>query len=183
MTARDLNRYFGGHLRQLRATKRLGVRELARKVSGVLKGRGLSAGYLSAIEKGVKPPPRPKVLKALAQALQVSPAELEWIAHGWRVDLLSRYLTARPKYRALLTRLTQGKAAHQELLAVLRVMHDETPLRRRKTWILHIDEGSEVLLVTAPPDTRQTGPPSQRPRRVPTCSHATITGRSKRPQW
>lgn len=151
MTSRDLNLYFGGHLRRLRETKLLGVRELARRVSVVLKGRGLSAGYLSAIEKGVKPPPRPKVLKALAQALQVSPAELEWIARGWRVDLLSSYLTARPRYRALLARLAQGKAASQELLAVLSVLHDETPLRRRKTCILHIDEGSDVLIVTAPP--------------------------------
>lgn len=150
MTTRERNLHFGKHLRRVRERKLLGVRELARQVSFLLEGRGLSAGYLSAIEKGVKPPPRPRVLRALAQALRISHAELEWITRGWRVDLLSRYLTTRPKYRSLLARLAQGRAANQELLAVLTVMHDETPLGRRKTCILHIDAGSEVLIVTPP---------------------------------
>ena len=152
MKEHQRNIRFGNHIRRLRETKLLGVRELAREVSALLKGRGLSATYLSAIENGVKPPPRMKVLNALAQTLGASSFELEWVARGWRVTLLSQYLTGRTKYQPLLTRLEQGKATGHELLAVLSLLHDESALRHQKNWFVHFDQGSEVLIVTPAED-------------------------------
>ncbi len=150
MKDRERQLRFGRHLRRLREERTLGLRELAREVSTLLRGRGLSATYLSAIENGAKPAPRPKILKALAHVLEVSPAEIEWVARGWHVELLSRHLSSHAAYGSLLRQMRQRKATRPELLSALAAIQAEIPLKTSEACILHFDSGGEVLIVTRP---------------------------------
>jgi len=64
---------FGARLRELRKQAGLGQRELANRI-------GINFTYLSKIENGVMPPPSEKVIKRLAEALNVDKDELMALA-------------------------------------------------------------------------------------------------------
>ena len=64
---------FGARLRELRKQAGLGQRELANRI-------GVNFTYLSKIESGAMPPPSEKVIKRLAEALNVDKDELMALA-------------------------------------------------------------------------------------------------------
>jgi len=64
---------FGDYIRSLRTKKKIGQRELARKI-------GVSAAYLNDIEKNKRAAPRPELVKVLEQALDADSVLLNDLA-------------------------------------------------------------------------------------------------------
>lgn len=100
---------FGRTLREERARREIGLRRLAR-VSG------LSASYLSRIERDLVPPPSPKLIHELARELGADP-ELLLAAAGVIPDHLLAVLRERPAPMALLLAV-MGRMTDDELLGV-----------------------------------------------------------------
>ena len=94
---------FGQYLRSLRERQRMSMREVE-KVSGV------SNAYISQIETGEKPTPRPEILKKLAPAYKVTAREL-FMRAGYlderevtasedeRIDAAFQYVLSDPDYK------------------------------------------------------------------------------------
>lgn len=100
---------FGRALREQRESRNVGLRRLAR-VSG------LSASYLSRIERDLVPPPSLKLIHELARALGADPDVL-LAAAGVIPDHLLAVLRERPAPMALLLAV-MGRMTDDELLGV-----------------------------------------------------------------
>jgi transcriptional regulator with XRE-family HTH domain len=97
-------RRFGALTMRLREEEKLTLRELSRRVTAEMGGRGLSPTYLSEIERGLKAPPRLSVLKALARILHVPVEKLKLAADGWIVLDAAETLAPFAEYRKLLSK-------------------------------------------------------------------------------
>jgi transcriptional regulator with XRE-family HTH domain len=114
---RGLPQSFGRTLREQRVRREIGLRRLAR-VSG------LSASYLSRIERDLVPPPSPKLIHELARALGAD-TEVLLAAAGIIPEHLLAVLRDRPAPMALLLSVME-RMTDDEVLNVC----DE--LRRRR---------------------------------------------------
>lgn len=79
---------FSEAIRNARMKNKLGLRELAKKID-------ISAGYLSEIERGLKPAPSDTIVKALADTLSLDYKELLKLAdadrlHYSKVKIISK---------------------------------------------------------------------------------------------
>lgn len=126
------NPTFGQRLRELRKAKGLAQRELAEKVSALMKeeGRGFDFTYLSKIENERTAPPSIPVIRRLAEVLNADAAELIGLAGKAPPgvgEALKKSEAARAFYRsafegdlteedwkALLERLKQRKQARED---------------------------------------------------------------------
>jgi transcriptional regulator with XRE-family HTH domain len=93
---------FGALIKDLREKERLTLRGLSRLATAEMGERGLSPTYLSEIERGLKAPPRPSVLKGLARILQVPVEKLKLAAEGWIVLDVAETLEPFDEYRELM---------------------------------------------------------------------------------
>ncbi|MEP1076078.1 helix-turn-helix domain-containing protein [Leptolyngbya sp. PL-A3] len=98
---------FGDTLRQLRVAQDMGLRETAGRV-------GISAAYLSRIERGKEPPPKPEVIKELARVLAADPDVLFRLTSTTDPDITS-LLKEKPKLLELI-RLVMAKGLSDEQL-------------------------------------------------------------------
>jgi transcriptional regulator with XRE-family HTH domain len=94
---------FGALIKRLREEEKLTLRGLSRRATAEIGDRGLSPTYLSEIERGLKAPPRPSVLKVLAQILHVPVEKLKLAAEGWIVLDAAETLAPFAEYRKLLS--------------------------------------------------------------------------------
>jgi transcriptional regulator with XRE-family HTH domain len=98
---------FGEILRQLRVAQDMGLRETASRV-------GISAAYLSRIERGKESPPKPDIIKELARVLAADPDVLFRLASTTDPDVTS-VLREKPKVLELV-RLVMAKGLSDEQL-------------------------------------------------------------------
>lgn len=104
---------FGDTIRDLRVAQDLGLRETASKI-------GISPAYLSRIERGKEPPPRPETIKALAKVLAADPDVLFRLSSATDPEVLD-FLHQEPKVMELINYLKDANlsvAAVTELLEV-----------------------------------------------------------------
>src|SRR5579862_2895623 len=87
-------RLFGDHLRNLRISREISLRDLARRV-------GFSPTYLSHVEIGHVPPPTLDRLEQIAEVLGVDFGSLAEQA-GRKPELVARKVTSRPELMGLL---------------------------------------------------------------------------------
>ncbi|MCI2426730.1 helix-turn-helix domain-containing protein [Candidatus Acetothermia bacterium] len=123
-----ITKRFGAHLRTLRQAKRIGQRELARRVN-------IEASRLCRIEQGERPPPLNR-LGALAQALDVDLSELLALIDGGRE--LDQALVRLPRenritgkiisYAAGIAVLQAGKEVIDIASAAELTIHDEVTI-------------------------------------------------------
>lgn len=85
---------FGEAIRELRVAQGLGLRETAGLV-------GISAAYLSRIERGKEPPPRPEIIKTLAKILAADPDVLFRLSSSTDPEIAD-YLNGNPEVMHLL---------------------------------------------------------------------------------
>ncbi|MDD4986538.1 MAG: helix-turn-helix transcriptional regulator [Dehalococcoidales bacterium] len=94
---------FGQFLKSLRERQRLSLRD-------VEKEAGVSNAYISQIEKGDRPPPRPDILKKLAQTYKITVRELLMRAGYFddpevtateeeRIEAAFQYVLSDPDYK------------------------------------------------------------------------------------
>jgi|SRR5579864_9401204 len=76
---------FGPYLRELRHRRGLSLKQVEREA-------GVSNAYLSQIERGLRKPPHPDILKRLAKVYDVPPNDL-LIAAGYVEDLAAKGIT------------------------------------------------------------------------------------------
>ena len=76
---------FGPYLRELRRRRGLSLKQLEREA-------GVSNAYMSQIERGLRKPPHPDILKRLAKVYDVPPNDL-LIAAGYIEDLAVKGIT------------------------------------------------------------------------------------------
>jgi len=76
---------FGSYLRGLRRSRGLSLKKVERDA-------GVSNAYLSQIERGLRKPPHPEILKRLAKVYDVPPNDL-LIAAGYVEDLAVKGIT------------------------------------------------------------------------------------------
>src|SRR5437016_9255051 len=113
---------FGALVNRLRKVTGLGLRELSKRATKATGGRGLSAPYLSEIERGRTAPPRQRVLRVLADILQVPLEKLELTARGWVVLDPVEVLEPYREYATLLEDMKVGKFDPPDILeAMLKV--------------------------------------------------------------
>ena len=104
---------FGQQLRELRKARGMTQRELAQKIA-------ISYSYVSKLETGVMPPPRQKIILALAEVLGATNAdtdELFGLARKMPSDLLAHVDTGMIK---VLRSLGHGEETPAHELAALR---------------------------------------------------------------
>ena len=94
---------FGRYLRELRTSRRLSLHD-------VEKACGVSNPYLSQLERGDRPPPKPEILKKLARAYKIPVREL-FLKAGYfdepevtateeeRIEAAFKYVLADPDYK------------------------------------------------------------------------------------
>ena len=68
-----MSKTFGAHMRKIRLAEGLGLRETARAI-------GISATYLSMLERGLREEPGDQTLRRWADILQLHPDEMFWQA-------------------------------------------------------------------------------------------------------
>lgn len=94
---------FGQFLKSLRERQRMSLRDVEKEC-------GVSNAYIAQIEKGGRPPPRPDILKKLAQAYKVTVRELLMRAGYFddpevtateeeRIEAAFQYVLADPDYK------------------------------------------------------------------------------------
>ncbi len=99
---------FGVFVQRRRKKRGLGLREMSKLATAELRGRGLSAAYLSAIERGLSAPPRPPVLAVMAKLLGVDEQRLRRVAEGFITFDAEQTLSTRPEYAHLLEQVRNG---------------------------------------------------------------------------
>lgn len=138
---------FGTLVRRLRKEKRLGLREMSKMATAQMGGRGLSAPYLSAIERGLTAPPRLPILQLLANIFDVPANKLRLAAEGYVVLDIAETLEAFPKYAALVRDLRQGGKGDSD--AIRRAMFDalkQYPTGADHKMIISISNGGTQYL-------------------------------------
>lgn len=98
---------FGKTLRELRVAQQRGLRETAGKV-------GISPAYLSRIERGMEKPPRPEVIKDLAQVLAADPDVLFRLSSATDPDVVD-YLHGQPEALSLLRYIKDAGFSQAEI--------------------------------------------------------------------
>src|SRR3954470_11817032 len=91
---------FGARVRRLREAKEIGLRPFARMI-------GISATYLSKIERDELPPPAETRVKQIARLLDEDPDELLALAGKVASDL-NEIIRTRPRETASFLRSTSG---------------------------------------------------------------------------
>ena len=99
---------FGAFVQRLRKKKGLGLREMAKLATADIGGRGLSPAYLSAIERGIMPPPRRPVLNVMARILNVHDEKLRVVADGFILLDIEETFKPFPEYAPLVRRVQTG---------------------------------------------------------------------------
>ncbi|MPZ66730.1 MAG: helix-turn-helix domain-containing protein [Pseudonocardiaceae bacterium] len=98
----DDERMIGRRLREIRSWRGLSLTVTAELA-------GLSAGYLSRIERGLRPVQRRSTLEALASALQVSPSEITGQPYAPSTESEAVAHSAAPALRAVLRDIELGE--------------------------------------------------------------------------
>jgi transcriptional regulator with XRE-family HTH domain len=96
---------FGATIRALREEKRIGLRQFARMV-------GVSATYVSKIERGEMPPPAEDRVKEIARLLDQDPDELLALAGKVASDL-NEIIRNRPREMASFLRTASGLSGQE----------------------------------------------------------------------
>ena len=96
---------FGATIRELREERRIGLRQFARMV-------GVSATYVSKIERGEMPPPAEDRVKEIARLLDQDPDELLALAGKVASDL-NEIIRNRPRETASFLRSTSGLSGRE----------------------------------------------------------------------
>ena len=96
---------FGATIRELREEKRIGLRQFARTI-------GVSATYLSKIERSEMPPPAEDRVKEIARLLDQDPDELLALAGKVASDL-TEIIRNRPREMASFLRSTSGLSGQE----------------------------------------------------------------------
>ena len=91
---------FGATIRELREEKRIGLRQFARMI-------GVSATYVSKIERGEMPPPAEDRVKEIARLLDQDPDELLALAGKVASDL-NEIIRSHPREMASFLRTARG---------------------------------------------------------------------------
>jgi transcriptional regulator with XRE-family HTH domain len=108
MAARGNQTEFGSRVRALRLDRKISLRRFAVQM-------GMSATYLSKIERGEFPPPGEAKIKALAEALGQDTDE--FLALAGRIDSeLTQYIRERPREMALFLRAAKAENISAERL-------------------------------------------------------------------
>jgi transcriptional regulator with XRE-family HTH domain len=102
---------FGETIRDLRVAQDLGLRETA----GLI---GISPAYLSRIERGKEPPPRPEVIKTLAKTLAADPDVLFRLSSSTDPEIVD-YLHENPDTMLLLRYLKDAGFTPQSIKQLL----------------------------------------------------------------
>ena len=92
-------------IRKLREEKRIGLRQFARMI-------GVSATYLSKIERGEMPPPAEDRVKEIARLLDQDPDELLALAGKVASDL-NEIIRSRPREMASFLRTARGLSGQE----------------------------------------------------------------------
>ena len=103
---------FGETIRELRVAQDLGLRETATKA-------GISPAYLSRIERGKEPPPRPEVIKELAKLLAADPDVLFRLSSSTDPEVVD-YLHEKPEAMSLLRYLKGACFTQEELKSLIK---------------------------------------------------------------
>src|SRR5712692_5815741 len=111
---------FGSLVQRLRKEKGLGLRKMANLATLVIGGRGLSAPYLSAIDRGLTAPPRPQVLAVLAGLLEVPVEKLRLAAEGYVVLDIAETLKPFPEYTELVRDVQQRRASTEAIFQAMK---------------------------------------------------------------
>lgn len=101
---------FGQTLRDLRTAHGFGLRATAKAV-------GISAGYLSRLERGLDAPPRPEVVKALAKELAADPDVLLRLS-GSTDPEVTEWLRGRSDALALVRFMIEAGMTAEEVAAL-----------------------------------------------------------------
>ena len=110
---------FGATIRELREARQLGLRQFARMI-------GVSATYLSKIEREEMPPPAEDRVKEIARLLEQDPHELLALAGKVASDLKG-IIRNRPREMALFLRTASGLSGPElELLMKKAKRKEET---------------------------------------------------------
>ncbi len=110
---------FGSLVQRLRKAKGLGLREMSKVATARMGGRGLSAAYLSAIERGLTAPPRPPVLAVLAEVLDVPIEKLKLSAEGYVVLDIAETLQPFPEYAELVREVREGRGTTETIIPAM----------------------------------------------------------------
>jgi transcriptional regulator with XRE-family HTH domain len=102
---------FGETIRDLRVAQDLGLRETAIKV-------GISAAYLSRIERGKERPPRPEVIKELAKVMAADPDVLFRLSSSTDPEVVG-YLHDQPEVMNLLRYIKKASFTEDEITSLI----------------------------------------------------------------
>lgn len=102
---------FGETIRDLRVAQDLGLRETAIKV-------GISAAYLSRIERGKERPPRPEVIKELAKVMAADPDVLFRLSSSTDPEVVG-YLHDQPEVMNLLRYIKEAGFNENQVKSLL----------------------------------------------------------------
>lgn len=157
---------FGHYIRSLRITKGMGLREVARALSEKSAMSRVTHAYLSNIESGRKPAPRPRILSALASILSVSPIEMEMVAQGWTVIRAEDLLRQVPDQGPVLAQLEVGAATNRDVLRAITDSYEYTPLSLNISQCVIIDSSQGVFVgFRRRSSTSSSSKQTRRPRR------------------
>ncbi|ELF1353669.1 helix-turn-helix domain-containing protein [Vibrio cholerae] len=107
----DNMKNFGETIRDLRVAQDLGLRETALKV-------GISPAYLSRIERGKERPPRPEVIKDLANVLAADPDVLFRLSSSTDPEVVD-FLHDQPEVMNLLRCIKEASFTEDEIKSLI----------------------------------------------------------------
>ena len=114
---------FGEFVRQKREAKNLGLREMARII-------GVSATYLSKIERDEYPPPTEDKITKIAEIIGCNPDEL--LALGGKVPAdFVRFIQDHPREMARFIDGTRGGMSEDEMSKVMKSISEQMKNRNR----------------------------------------------------
>ena len=91
---------FGAYIRRVREERKVGLREMARKI-------GVSPTYVSKVERDEFAPPTEDKVRKIAEIFEIDPDEL--LSRAGKVSSdLAEIIRARPRVLAALLRATKG---------------------------------------------------------------------------
>ena len=122
---------FGVTIRKLSLAQELGLRETAGRI-------GISPAYLSRIERDKERPPRPQIIRKLAQILAADPDILFRLSASTDPEIVS-YLNERPMVMNLLRFIQEGEFSDKDIRGLLHLAKEirrvREPLRDSRSAI------------------------------------------------